>query len=280
MKKLITLILMMGFLGSFAQEPIEVKIEERPSSQGVVPAFEVVVPQATEKDAIDLWKKTIMPRGLLKKNPKMEKVKDEWIVRDLVISDITTMPVNVYTQVSTFPGNIYVRVFLQSEGGFIGSRGSAQNTVDAASQFVRNYAVDLYKLAVEKELKQEENKLKAAENDLKKMQRKNKSFNKKVNDAQKEQSTLSEEVRQKEEFLRNSAETIELEPGDGKKTQKEILEKELKSSEKELKKAKKAQSKYERKISKIKRQEREKEDEISKQKDKVKEVETKLKNIR
>ncbi len=280
MKKLITLFFLMGFFWSIAQEPIEVKIEERPSSLGVASAFEVVVPQAKEKDAIDLWKKTIMPGGLFKKNPKMEKVKDEWIVRDIVISDITTLPLNVYTQVSTFPGNIYVRIFLQSEGGFIGSTGSSQAATEAALRYVREYAVELYKQAVSKELKQEENNLKALENDLNKMQRKNKNFNSKVREAQKDESELKSEVSQQEAILENASTVIEMEPVDGKKSSQEILEKELKDTEKDLKKAQKAQTKFERKISKIERDQRSKEDAIAKQKGKVKEVETKLKNIR
>lgn len=280
MKKLFLILLMVAGLGATAQEPIEVKVEERPSSQGVVTAFEVVVPQATSKDAIELWKKTIMPGGLFKKNPKMEKVKDEWIVRDIVISDITSLPLNVMTQVSSFPGNIYVRVFFQSEGGFLGSPGSSEATTEAATRYVRDYAVELYKQAVEKELKAEEAELRKAENDLNAMQRKNKSFNRKVNDAQKEQGALKEEVNQQEKMLENK-EYINLEvSGNDKRTPQEEMEKELKDTEKDLKKAQKSQSKFERKISKNERSQRNKEDEIAKQKIKVEEVKTKLKNIR
>lgn len=281
MKKLFTLVFLMGVLVSAAQEPIEVKVEERPSSQGVVTAFEVVVPQAKESDAIDLWKKTIIPRGLFRKNPKMEKEKDEWIVRDIVISDITTMPVNVFTQVSSFPGNIYVRIFLQSEGGFIGSAGSSPSTTEAARKYVREYAVALYKQAVENELKHEEGKQKALENDLSKMQRKNKSFDKKVRDAQKEEAEMKGEVKRQETMLENSPEVIHLETtGKEKRTPQEELEKQIKDGEKDIRKAQKAQSKFERRISKIEREQRAKEDEIANQKTKVEEVRTKLKNIR
>ncbi len=279
MKKLIFLFAMMGFLGLSAQEPLEVKVEARPSSQGVVAAFEVVVPQATPNDAIDLWKKTIIPRALFQKSPKMEKVKDEWIVRDLVISDITNLPLNVYTQVSTFPGNIYVRIFLQSEGGFLGSEGSSEATTEAAARYIREYAVQLLKETVEKELKVEEAKLRRLEYDLTKMQRKNKSYTRKVDEARKDQGALSDEVDQQEKMKENG-EIIDLGKGDNRLTAQEELEKQMKSTEKELRKARNSQSKFERRISKNEREQRNKEDEITKQKNKVEEVKTKLQNIR
>ena len=67
MRTFITFILFVGSYGLMAQTPIEVKAVTRPSSLGVQPAFEVVVPQATPNDAIDLWKKTITPKSLFKK---------------------------------------------------------------------------------------------------------------------------------------------------------------------------------------------------------------------
>jgi len=281
MKKLIALIFMMGYLGAVAQETIEVKVEERPSSLGVVSAFEVGIPQAKESDAIDLWKKTIMPRGLFKKNPKMVKEKDEWVVRDIVISDITTMPLNVYTQISTFPGNIFVKIFLQSEGGFIGSAGSSPSTTEAARKYIREYAVNVYKQAVEKELKQEENKQKSLENELSKMERKNKSFYKKVTEAQKNEVEMKAEVRRQETILKNTPEIIQQETsGKQKRTPQEELEKQIKSGEEDIRKAEKAQSKFKRRISKIEREQKAKLDEIASQKEKVKEVRTKLNNIR
>ncbi len=281
MKKLFALFFLMGYLGSVAQEPIEVKVENRPSSQGVVSAFEIVVPQAKENDAIDLWKKTIMPGGLFKKNPKMQKEKDEWIVRDIVISDITSNPLNIYTQVSTFPGNIYVRIFMQSEGGFIGSAGSSPSTTEAAKKYVREYGVALYKQAVEKELRIEENKQKALENELSKMERKNKTFNKKVKSAQKDELEMKDDVRRKEVELENTPDAIQLgTTGKEKRTPQEELKKEIKSGEREIRKVQKSQSSFERRISKNEREQRGKEDEISKQKEKVAEVRAKLNNIR
>ncbi len=280
MRTFITFLLLTAVINVMAQMPVEVKVVDRPSSLGVQSAFEVVVPQAKTNDAIDLWKKTIIPGGLFKKNPKMEKQKDEWIVNNVVINDITSTPLNVFTQISSFPENIYIRIFLQSDGEFIGSAGSSPQTTMAANNFIRNYAVDLYKQAVEKELKQEQNKLSSLENNQNKLYRQNKSFNNKIEDARRNESELKGEARQNE-MLKNyqdSIQYINLNPNDDKAREK--LDKEIKSTEKDLNRSQRSQSKYERKVNKNLKDQREKADEIEKQKLHVREIEIKLDNIR
>jgi len=265
-------------LGIQAQIPIVVKIEQRPSSQGVQPAFEVMVPQATASEAIDLWKETIMPKGLFKKGPKMEKVKDEWLVNNVLISDITSSPLNVITQVSSFTGNIYVRIFLQTETGFLGPVGSSPEAVDAANRYIRNYAVDLYRQAVTKELRQEEKELKELENSLGRLQKQNRSYNKQITEAQKDEKDLKNEALQNEELLRSQQNMITI-GNTTAESGKEELEKQVKGTQKDIDKNQKSQYKYSRKVSKNERDQRDKISAIERQKMKVEEVRKKLGGI-
>ncbi len=281
MKTLFTFLLLAGCAVGSAQVPIEVKVESRPSSMGIQPAFEVVVPQATPKEAIDLWKKTIIPGGFLKKTPKMEKVKDEWIVNNILISDVTLLPLNVFTQISSFPGNIYIRIFMQTEGGFLGSSGSSPETTAAASAYVKDYALELYKQAVSRELRDEENKLKSLENNLTKLQRQNNSYSDKVEDAEQNEKELRVEAKETQMILKDSLQVIQLETAEtDKKTVHEQLQKEIRSKEKEINKTQKTQTKYSRKISKNEQDQKNRADEIGRQKQKVEEVKVKLDNIR
>jgi hypothetical protein len=281
MKKFLTFIILAGTLHVNAQVPIEVKIESRPSSQGIQSAFEVMVPQATPKEAVELWQKTIIPKSLFKKEPKMEKVKDEWIVNNLLIADITTLPLNVYTQVNSFTGNIFFRVFLKTETGFLGAQGSSPQTTEAAVKFVRDFAVELYRQAVEKELKQEEKELKGLENNLEKLQKQNKSFNNKITDAQQDEISLKKEAMQNEEILRNQQMEIRLDSSGSKgKTAQEIMEKQAKDTQKDLQKSQKSQVKYSKKFDKNVRDQKNKVATIEKQKSRVREVQTKLNNIK
>jgi len=274
MKTIVTWILCLAAVATLAQEPIEVKIEDRPSSQGIQPAFEVAVPQATPRQAIDLWKKTITPSKLFKKTPKMDKVKDEWLVNNVLISDIVSQPLNVITQVSDFPGHIYVRIFLYNQAGFLGADSSEQTA--SAKNYIRNYAVELYRQAVEKELKDEEQTLKGLERDLKNLVKRNNNYNDKQVDAEREKAEMERDARSQRDLIDQKGMVLTADP-EGTRAD---AEKELKSTEKDIKKAGRDASRFKKKSRKNERDQRDKEREIEKQKQKVEQVRIKLGNIR
>ncbi|MBN2634650.1 MAG: hypothetical protein JXR61_00165 [Prolixibacteraceae bacterium] len=268
---------MVVFFSAKAQDTIKVNVEQRPTSFGIQPGFEMVVPQATPDEAIDLWKETITPRVFLKKTPKTKKIKDEWWTNNIVISDITSMPLTVITQISSFPGHIYIRVFFQSENGFLGSSGSDENITEAAKNYVRNYGVDLYRLAVENELSDEERKLAVLEKKLNKLERKNKSFGESISEVKQDQALLNSEVRIQSDLLNNDqTNTI----GVVEQTSDDELASNLKSAEKELKRAQKAEDRYSRKIRKNEKEQRNLVLEIEKQQGKVEQIKDKLNNIK
>ena len=275
MKTLLISFFCFAVVSAIGQEPIEVKIENRPSSVGVNPAFEVVVPQATPDEAIDLVKETISPRGVFKKNPKVKKVEDEWHVSGVAIDEIMSRPLDVITQVSSYTGHIYVRFFFQRDGEFIGDESFPVSTEYAAKQFVHEYAVELYTLAVEKELKEAKKDLQKLENTLDKLGRKNSSFDDKINDAQKDQNDFDYEADYQRSDLRQAKNSEELSSEELKE-----LEKELKSVEKELKKAKKEEARFDRKMNKNQKEQREITREIVKQEEVIKNIKHKLANIR
>ncbi len=277
MKSLITFFLSFAFLQVMAQQQIEVNVEQRPTSFGIQAGFEMVVPQATPNEAIDLWKKTITPKKFLKKTPKMNKIKDEWWVNNIVISDITSMPLNVITQVSSYPGHIYIRIFFQSEGGFLGSSGSSETTTQAAENYIRSYGVKLYRLAVEKELNGEEHKLDALEKSLKRLKRKNKSYDESISDVKQDKASLNMDAKYQNDLLNNDGKNQLGVIGD---ISKEDLSKQLKSTKKELKKSEKAEKRLNKKVKKNIKEQQEIAQEIETQKAKVEEVQTKLNNIR
>ena len=275
MKTLLTIFLVFTFLGLLGQEPIVANIENRPSSQGVHSAFEVLVPQATPDEAIDLLKETIVPGGLFKKNPKLEKVEDEWHVDGVVINEITSRPLDVIAQVSSFPGHIYVRIFFQNNGVFLGAENDSLQATEAAMDFVRNYGVDLYILAVETELKEEEKELRKLENNLNKLDRKNNNFDDKIDDARNDQKDFDDNVDFQRRDLRQAKRSDEI-----SREELEMMEKELKAAEKDLKKAQRQESKFERKMGKNEKEQREIVREIEMQEEKVEQVKQKLENIR
>ena len=277
MKILITFLFSFAILQAIAQQQIEVNVEQRPTSFGIQPGFEMMVPQATSNEAIDLWKKTIIPKKFLKKTPKMKKIKDEWWVNNIIISEITSMPLNVITQVSSYPGHLYIRVFFQTEGGFLGSPGSSENTTQAAIHYIRAYGVQLYRLAVNKELAEEERKLTALENNLKRLKRKHKSYGDAISDVKQDQASLNIDAKYQNDLLNNDGKN---ELGVIGNTSKEDLSNQLKSTQKELKKTEKAEKRLNKKVDKNIKDQKEIVVEIEKQKAKVEEVKNKLDNIK
>jgi hypothetical protein len=276
MKKYLLLFFCWLTINAMGQETLEVKIVNRPSSVGIHSAFEVSVPQATTDEAIDLWKKTITPKKLFKKTPKLEKVKDEWRVNDILIDDISNSPLNIITQVASYPGHIYIRIFLQSEGGFLGSEGSSQKTIEAAEQYIYDYAIELYRQAVEKELKEEEKALKSLEKEQDKLVSKNKKYNSKIDDAKKARTEVRGSANYQRKLLKESGNDRVLSQG----TTSDDLKKKLKATERDLKKAKRAAAKFEKKAKKNLKSQRDVANEIEKQQIKVEQVKTKLENIR
>lgn len=283
MRTFFTFIMIIASLRLMAQAPIEVKVESRPSSRGIQPAFEVAVPQATPNDAIDLWKKTITPQNLFKKGePKMEKLKDEWIARDVIIGEISTMPFDIVTQISSFPGNIYIRIFMESGGKFIGPPDSTSTAEESAARFIKRFAVQLYLEAVEKELKEAENKLQSAQNNLHRLEKSQKNYENKVQDAKADEKTLRLEAKENDLLMKNNQETIVVDSLDvvaKEKAQKEI-EKQVKDTEKDIRKAQKSQISYERKISSNVQDQNDKNAEIESLKLRVRDIKIKLENIR
>lgn len=275
MKNYIILFILFLATTTLAQEPIEVKVKNQFSSMGTQPAFEVIVPQSTAKDAIDLFKKRISPDGLFKKTVKAEKIKDEYHINNVVIGNISSQLLNIIIQVSEFPGNINLRFFLQSEKGFVGADSLTERATDAALNYFSSFAVDLYKQAVEKELKEEENVLKSLEKDLLKLEKSNKKYNSKMSDAKTESRELRKSTENQQVRLTQS-----IEQGISVKVTDAEFQKQLKSDKKDLKKAQKAQKRYEKKADKNIDSQTKKAEEIEAQQEKIKDIKIKLENIR
>jgi len=289
MKKLIFILLLLaGGLAVSAQEEIKVSLQERPSSQGLQPAFEVEIPQATQNDAINILQKTLVPRGLFtifSKNPKLVQEKDEWIIRDIDLNKVSSKPLNIYAQVSSFPERIFVKIFFQEDQTFIGSSESVSAKTEDAKKFVRDYAVKVYRNAVEKELRDEQNILKSLEQDLRKMGRKQSSTDRKISNMKSDNADMRNEIREYEMRMQRK-QTFNAD-GEGAQIildQNEVdakqLQKDINSNKRKINRNERTISKYERRGNRNLRDQGDLLNHIDRQKIVVREVEIKLSNIK
>lgn len=288
MKKYILLFLVFAGLAAFAQEEIKVSIQERPSSQGLQPAFEVEIPQATTNDAIHILERTLAPRGffgMFRKSPKLIPEKDEWIMRDIEIKKISDSPLNVYAQVSTFPERIFVKIFFQENDNFIGFTESSNAKNENISRFVRDYAVEVYRHAVEKELNHEEGILKSLENDLRKMGRQQSSFEQRVKNLKSDNNDMRNEIKEFEMRLgRKQSFQAEGEVAqivlEQHETDLKQLQKDIRKNQKTIRTNERRISKYETKGKRNLKDQRDLLNSIDNQKIVVGEIRNKLSNIR
>ncbi len=261
MKNIVFFILLFGVLHLTAQENIEVKMTELAIDSVMQPAFIIEIPQAESKDAITMWEDQLVPHDLFdtfKKLPKMEKEdKDKWYIQGVVIDAVSPDTLSVFTRISTMKDRISFAALFKSEKGFIGSNPSDASLNERTCAYLRTFAIEVYKQAVQDELDGLEKGLKKMENDYSGYEKDNRKLDRKSTESQSNLSTL-----EKTPLNTNST-----------GTSSEEQMKEIKKEEKALKKYSKQIDKNENKQDKLAR-------EIEKKKEEIKEVQQKLKNIK
>ena len=276
---------MLAGVKSIAQETFIVNIQERPSSQGLQPAFEVEIPQATSPDAVRILERMLAPRRLFSKNQKFVQEGDEWIMRNADLKKISSSPLTVIAQVSAFPEKIFARIFFSDDQGFLGSSESMSAKTEDAKRFVRDYALDVYRDAVEKELRNEQNILASLEQYLRKMGRQQGSKERKINYLKSDNLEMRNEIRnyemrlQRKDSFSATGESARIVLDQHEQDSKQ-LQKDISTNLRKINRNERRIFKFERQASSSVREQRDILDQIDRQKIVVNQVETKLRNIR
>lgn len=285
MKILLVILCLLTGLSADAQEEIKVTVQERPSSQGIQPAFETEIPQATSADAIRILELTLSPSRIFSKRQKFVQDGDEWIMRDVDIKKISSGPITVFAQVSSFPERIFMKIFLKDSDGFIGVSPETGAKTEDASKLIRDFAVEVYRDAVGKELRNEQVILKSREQDLKKMRRKSSQNERRINGLKSDNIEMRNENREyqmqlgRKENFSTQGENVQIilyqHEIDAKK-----LEKEIRSNQRNINRNERKISKFERQSTHNLREQGDILNQIDKQKIVVNDIESKLRNIR
>ena len=275
-----------------AQDSLKVTQAEMLMSKGTHNGYTVIVPQATAKDIISTWKKYIR-QGESKSS--VEELEGEYLAKGTTLVNISPEPMNVYVQIKDMEKSVRLTAyFTEDDSNFISSASDPKKG-KAAENYVRNYATNQYRLAVEREVgaetkkledleEQQENLIKAnekAENTIGENERKAEQAKVEINANAAAQERRRSEVAGQKEIVRVTTpktETYDLE------------EKKLNNLEKELKKLvrdneslhddidgwKSNNTQLKRNIDKNEELIKENKEAIAKQKEHVKEVQKKL----
>jgi hypothetical protein len=178
MKKILVAAYLTFSITAFAQKNITVDEAPRPMSKDTQFSYLVEIPQAKVKQVEKDWLKYIS----IKSKGKATVVNGENLQTEAVYKNISPNPFNVYSKLVETTDGVNLTVWLTDNNAAFISK--TPNSIEdlAVQKYVRDFAVQEYKLAVEEELKMERNKL----NDIEKQQasliKDEEKSNKKIND--------------------------------------------------------------------------------------------------
>lgn len=151
------LILLSGVSIAFSQESIEVKVEKATMSQGVQTAFIVNIPMAVIKDVQNNWIKRLQENI----KTKVVNVNDELVLSKVVIGEITSDTISVYSMFIQKEEGVVMNVFVKLDSLFFAPADDKSSLADekidnGIKNYVRKFAVDQYRLFAEKDLEAEQ----------------------------------------------------------------------------------------------------------------------------
>lgn len=182
MKKIVYFVFVLIHMSAFSQHEISINIVERPSSMGLAPAFETVIPQADLKMADDLFEEVISRErffGLIRKKTAHVKEGHERITEEFVLKSVSSSPMLVLFQVTDFSSQTYIRFFFKMEDGFLGAPGiGSRSEIANAEAFVHNYAARLYAQTISAKISDEQKVYSKFEKKYNKLERKKRRIEK------------------------------------------------------------------------------------------------------
>lgn len=234
---------------AFSQVNIEVNEEDKSFSRGNFKAFTVDIPQATWKMVMSDW------RSFLKQQSKKSTTEKngEVMLPVSFIGRLGTDSLSVYATVATKETSTTLIAFYFIKDSIPVNTLTATEKTASIKSFMREFAVNEYKQAVEKELNEAEKQLRNLENAVDKIENENESLRKDINQNERandrkrndistneqEQKLKSDAIIQQKALLMNFKGTLE---------ERDKEEKKLSSLEKEKKKLEKANESMHEKI--------------------------------
>lgn len=157
-------------LTTYAQEVIEVKHVTLKMSEGMQPSYQVEIPQAPLKTTQQNWVKKLQENIKV----KIAEMNGEWVLAGVVKHEFTKDTVSIYSVLIEKENKIILNVFVKIDSVFFSplddkTELSSDKTDHSIRNYIRNFAVSQYKLAVDEELAATQKILKDLESDLNKL---------------------------------------------------------------------------------------------------------------
>lgn len=125
---------------------IKVEAVNRTMSQGEQPGFSVLLPKADVKSVEANWAVTVQGKS----KTKAVKENNEWVIKGIVVSQITQDTLDVYARTISTTEGVVFEAFFKDKNGFIGKDRSTIHP--QAEKFVYDFAVKQHKQTLENQL--------------------------------------------------------------------------------------------------------------------------------
>lgn len=275
---------------------IEILDGERTFSKGTFASYQFTIPQAYLKDVSKDWQKYIKAGS----KGKVAEENGETSIAGAVNKNVSGTTFDVYSTLVETTDGVRMTVWLTGPDSAYISKANNTDKDLAAQKYLHDFAVEAYKDAVGRELKEQQDGLKSLEDNLKEFIKDEEKSNKKINEDERSIERQKNAIKMNDNDQKNKAEQIGAQKKlveqqraisadaakDAEKTQKGY-ESELKKLEKDNEKLNKEIDNWEkdireegRNIEKSKQNQRLKNDAIEKQKLIIKAVEEKLAAIK
>jgi hypothetical protein len=229
---------------SFSQENIEVRVEKAAMSKGLQTGYVVNIPMAVLKDVQNNWIKK------LQENIKTKVVinKDELLLSRVVIGEITSDTISIYSLLIQNDSSVAMNVFVEIDSVFFNSSVDESNLpvekIDRGIiNYIRDFAVGQYRISAENKLEEEQKLFEELENDLADLEKENE-------DMKKEISSLENSIEKTEREISSLEQEIDLKNQEvlSHKTSMQLLatEEEKKAAKEKDKELEKEKSKLEK----------------------------------
>ncbi len=144
------------------------RTEKKVMSKGEQLAIIVSIPEASLKTVQSNWEKIIKN----KTKAKVQKEQDEVWISNTSIPEVYQEPIGVYGKFISTTEGIDLAAFFEVDSTFIEPENYGDQ-ITSASEFLRKFGINQYKLAVESQLKEEQKNLKNLQQRLGKLQKEN-----------------------------------------------------------------------------------------------------------
>ena len=174
-----------------AQENLQVTEKEKIFSKGTKNCFSIDIPQVKIKYVASAWKKYQREKN----KGNYDEVKGEYILSKTIVPEISADSIIIYSILTSYPTDVNLSAFVTADDEVFFSTSLNSSISTRINTFIRNFAVNEYRNAVNDELIAEQKKLARIEEEISNLENENEKMEKKIKSNERENDRLDTDIK-------------------------------------------------------------------------------------